>query len=121
MCASIRGYASYERARGFGAKPASQTIALADFLPLDTLTGAVTYPEEIKQVTTFYKESEKLVRFLSVEDKQKFLVFLDAMSKGNKFDTALSKAFGGRFMSVNALEVEFKIYAARSYETAIRN
>lgn len=111
--ASIRGYASYQRARGYGAKPSSQSIAPGEFLALGTLTNSLTYPSDEKVVGTFYKESEKLVRFLSAESKQHFLVLLDAMSKGNKFDTALSKAYGGRFMNTDALEQEFKTYATK--------
>lgn len=110
---SIRGYASYNRARGYNAKPASQGIASADFIPLEKLSNDLTYPTDVKQVMAFYVESEKLVRFLCGVSPQDFLVFLDAMSKGNKFETALWKAYGGRFAGLNDLEREFKNYATQ--------
>ena len=113
--ASIRAYASFERARGFRAKPQSQAIPPADFVPLDKLANAHAYPAGDKQVATFYAESEKLVRFLSATDKRGVLAFLDAMSKGNRFDTALGRSFGARFSGVDSLEREFKTYASKDY------
>jgi len=113
--ASIRGYASYERARGYNSKPTSEEIAPNDFMPLEKLTGLVTYPEDVKDVETFYHESEKLVRFLCSESEEKFVIFLDSMSKGNKLETALAKSYGSRFTSVDALETEFKKYATQDY------
>ena len=113
--ASIRAYASFERARGFRAKPQSQAIPPADFVPLDKLANALAYPTGDKQVATFYAESEKLVRFLSATDRRGFLAFLDAMSKGNRFDTALARSFGARFSGVDSLEREFKTYATKDY------
>jgi len=113
--ASIRGYASYERARGYNSKPTSEEISPDDFMPLEKLTSLVTYPDDVKDVTTFYRESEKLVRFLCSESEDKFLVFIEAMSQGNKLETALSKSYGSRFTSVDALETEFKKYATQDY------
>ncbi len=113
--ASTRAYASFERARGFRAKPQSQAIAPTDFIPVGKLAGALSYPGEDKQVATFYAESEKLVRFLSATNKPSFLAFLEAMAKGNKFDNALSRTFGSRFTGVDSLEREFKVYASKDY------
>lgn len=118
---SIRGYASFMRARGYSAKPASQAIAPADFMPLKALTESLAYPTDVKQVTTFYIESEKLVRFLSSVNQSQFLAFFDAMSKGAKFESALWKNFGSRFPSLEALEREFKDYAAKDYGSAIQD
>jgi len=113
--ASILGYAAYQRARNYISKPASDPIAPEDFMPLEKLADAMAYPADVKEVRVFYAESEKLVRFLIKDDTQKFVEFLDAMSKGNKMETALSKAYGGRFTGVGGLENEFKIYATRDY------
>ena len=111
--ASIRGYASFLRARSYAAKPLSEAVAPGDFIPLKTLTGLLSYPTDEKQVSAFYRESERLVRFLSAANKQQFLAFFDAMSKGNKFESALWKTFGSRFPSLEALEREFKEYATK--------
>jgi len=111
--ASIRGYASFLRARNYIAKPVSNAVAPGDFIPLKTLTDLLTYPADPRQVATFYAESEKLVRFLAATDKQQFLAFLDAMAKGNRFESALWKTFGARFPTLDSLEHEFKEYAAK--------
>lgn len=111
--ASIRGYASFLRARNYSAKPASEPVAPADFIPLKTLAGLLSYPTEEKQVSAFYRESERLVRFLSAVDKQRFLALFEAMAKGNKFESALWKTFGSRFPSLEALEREFREYATK--------
>jgi hypothetical protein len=111
--ASIRGYASFLRARNYSARPGSDAVAPADFIALKTLTGLLTYPADEKQVSAFYRESERLVRFFSAADKQQFLAFFDAMSKGNKFESALWKSFGSRFPSLETLEREFKEYATK--------
>lgn len=118
---SMRGYAAYYRARGFTAKPRSSSIAPEQIVPLQTLTTALTYPTDGKAVEIFYDESEKLVHFLNKDDKQKFVGFMDAMSKGNTFETALSKIYAGRFMSASALEREFGVYASRDYRSTIGN
>ena len=103
------------RARGYAAKPASDAIPPADFIPLSRLTTMLTYPEHTKEVPVFYNESEKLVRFLNAENKQQFLALVDALSKGANFDSALWRSFGGRFTSVDALEQELKNYASKDY------
>jgi len=72
-----------------------------------------TYPQDVAQVGAFYGESERLVRFLTTVDKRGFGVFLDAMSKGNRFETALNKGFASRFMNLDALDKEFKTYATQ--------
>jgi hypothetical protein len=73
----------------------------------------LTYPAQDEQVVAFYAESERLVRFLSVADKKGFLAFLEAISKGNRFDTALDKAFSSKFFNTDALERDFKPYAMK--------
>jgi hypothetical protein len=113
--ASIKGYASFNRARGYNAKPSSGAIAPQDFMPLERLTMLLAYPQDVKEVFVFYTESEKLVRFLCGVNATAFPVFLDAMSKGNKFETALWKAYGARFSVQGELEREFKDYATKDY------
>jgi hypothetical protein len=109
--ASILGYASFNRARGMNSKPMSQIVVPEDYIPLEKLANTLSYPDDFKQVTAFYTESERLVHFLNSLGSQNFVQFLDAMSKGNKFETALSKAYGNRFQGLNDLELEFKPYA----------
>ncbi len=61
--------------------------------------------------------SERLARFLNSEGGAKFATFLDAMSQGNKFETALEKAYGAKFAGLDSLEREFKVYAIKNPAT----
>lgn len=108
---SLVSYATFYRARGYQARPHFHNLPATDFLPLKQLTEMVTYPTEVRQVVAFYSESEVLVRFLSGEDKAKFAQFLDLLSKGSTFDTALRVTFGNRFPLAANFENEFKSYA----------
>lgn len=112
---SLRGYAAFMRARGYLARPKSYAVAPDAFIPLSTLTDLATYPSDENQVSTFYHESEKLVRFLCVESSQNFVTFFDGMAHGNRIDTALWKGFGSRFPSLDSLDREFRVYATKDY------
>ena len=110
---SQRAYTLFLKARGMNGRIPSGQIPSEDFIPLATLAGWSAYPADERQVGIFYLESEKLVRFLANEDKLKLCQFLDSMSKGNRFDTALWKSFGARFPNLELLQSEFKGYAAK--------
>jgi len=110
-----RWYASFMRMRGYNARPRSMSVSPDNYVPVGTLTAMASYPGEDNAVMTFYAESERLVRFLSAADKHGFLEFLDAMSRGNRFDTALEKGFGSKYFNLEALEHDFKPYAMKDY------
>ncbi|MES2569425.1 MAG: hypothetical protein V4710_05145, partial [Verrucomicrobiota bacterium] len=115
--ASSRGYAAFNRARGYNARPRSLSVDPAHFIPLAELSVAVTYPRELDAVAAFYGESERLVRCLSAADKRGFNLFFEALSKGNRFESALAKGFAGRFSTLDQLERQFKEYATKDYGT----
>jgi hypothetical protein len=102
--------ASFMRARNYNAKPLTQPIAAANFIPLTALT-TMSYPPS-PQVETFYDESERLVRFLATADKTAFLSFLDAVGRHQPFESAFAQAYGTKFSSVEALEEKFRAYAS---------
>ncbi|HET9857443.1 MAG TPA: hypothetical protein VFP99_06375, partial [Chthoniobacterales bacterium] len=102
-------HASYERARGFAAKPHSEAIPLQDLIPLSILT-AFTHPPS-DRVRIFYDESERLVRFLVATDKPSFLSLLDALARHQPLETALPRLYFGKFSSVATLEERFREYA----------
>lgn len=108
-----RCYAAFNRARGYAARPRSYSVPADLYFPAAKLISMVTYPQDVAQVGAFYNESERLVRFLTRADKRGFGVFLDAMSKGNRFETALNKGFAARFINLDALDREFKTYATQ--------
>ena len=108
---ATRCNAAFHRARGYAARPTSRAVPEGMYLPVGQLTALLAYPQDVAQVGVFYSESERLVRFLSAADKRGFGALLEALAKGNRFDTALAKGFGSRFMNLDALEREFKAYA----------
>ncbi len=113
--AASRGYAAFFRARGFASRPKSGAVSPELYLPVAQLTSMLTYPADPVQVGVFYNESERLVRFLSAANKTGFSSFLEAMAQGNRVDSALSKGFGSRFASLEALDREFKEYATKDH------
>jgi hypothetical protein len=109
--------ASYQRARNYNARPHSQSIPAGQLIPLSRLTTLADYPAS-GEIDVFYDESERLVRFLAGVDPVAFRALLDAVAKGESFDTALSRIYSGRFFDVAALEKEFVSYASKYAETS---
>lgn len=106
--AASRGYAAFYRARGYDAKPRSRPLEPARLIPLADLTAQAAYPGDETMVRTFYAQSERLTRFLSSTDAQGFNRFFEALSQGNRIESALAKGYQGRFSSLEVLEREFK-------------
>jgi hypothetical protein len=111
-------HASYQRARGYIAKPHSEAIAAQDFIPLPTLV-AMTHPPS-DRVETFYDESERLVRFLVLTDKASFLALLDALGRHQPFDTAILRTYAGKFPNPTVLEEKFRDYASKDFGTSLQ-
>ena len=109
--------ASYQRARNYNARPHSQSIPADQLIPLSRLTTLADYPAS-GEIDLFYRESERLVRFLAGVDPVAFRALLDAVARGESFDTALSQLYSGRFFDVAALEKEFVSYASKDAETS---
>ncbi len=116
--AASRCYAAFLRARNYTAKPTAHRLPDGMFSPLAELTSAVTYPQDGEKVAAFYAESEKLVRFLSAADKPAFQAFLEDMSHGAKFDTAISRCYRLKWLNIEALEKEFRAYATQPFVPA---
>ena len=95
--------ASYQRARNFNARARSQAIPADRLIALSRLTTLADYPAS-GEIDLFYRESERLVRFLTGVDPVAFRALLDAVARGESFDTALSRCYSGRFFDVAALE-----------------
>jgi peptidase MA superfamily protein len=112
-------HASYERARGYIAKPYSEAIAPQDLIPLATLTVMTRPPND--RVEIFYAESERLVRFLAASDKQGFLALLDALARHQPFETTLPRIYLGKFTNIAGLEEKFREYAAKDFGTTLQD
>ncbi len=105
-------HASYERARGYQAKPHSAAVEINDFIPVATLT-TMGYPPS-NRVRTFYDESERFVRFLAETDKHSFLLLLDALARHQPFETTTMQLYSGRFASLENLEEKFRQYSTQN-------
>jgi hypothetical protein len=112
---SIRFYSGLERRRGYAMLPRAGLLTLENYVPVESLTSAVTYPNDVPKVVAFYTESERLVAFLREQSADGFVAFLDALSHGSRMDTALEKGFGTRFSSMDALDKEFSDFAEKPY------
>ncbi len=111
-------HASYRRARGYIAKPHSSSIPPEKLFPIQTLVAMVDYPTEDEKVTAFYRESERLVRFLAATDKSSFLGLLDALSRHQPFERMLLTYYSGKFASLAGLDSAFRDYAANEFAIA---
>ena len=115
---SKAAHASYQRARGYIAKPHSQAIAAEELIPVSTLL-AMTQPPS-NRVETFYDESERLVRFLATTDKRSFLVLLDLLARHQPFESSLSRTYAGTFPSTALFEKKFREYAAKDFGSSLQ-
>lgn len=111
-------HASYQRARGYIAKPHSDAIAAGDLIPLPMLLGMTSPPND--RVDTFYDESERLVRFLATTDKTSFLALLDALGRHQPFEIAFARIYVAKFASVAVLEEKFREYAVKDFGTTLQ-
>jgi hypothetical protein len=111
-------HASYERARGYIAKPHSEAVAMQELIPLRTLVEMTQPPSD--HVVTFYDESERFVRFLAATDKKSFLAFVDLLGRHQPFDAALARVYVGTFVSPAALEEKFREYASKDFGTTLQ-
>lgn len=111
-------HASYQRARGFIARPQSEAVAPAEMIPLAQLTVMTLPPND--RVTIFYDESERLVRFLAASDKASFLSLLDSLGRHQPLETALGRCYAGKFPTLEVLERDFREYAAKDYGTTMQ-
>ncbi len=109
-------YAAFYRARGYRAKPRFAVLTAEDFLPLERLASATSYPTAEREVLAFYIEAQKLVSYLKAQSADQFAQFLAEGARGSSFDSALNSAFGGRFNSRSDLETQFKVEALKKTE-----
>ncbi|HEY0369969.1 MAG TPA: hypothetical protein VGC85_10250 [Chthoniobacterales bacterium] len=113
---SKAAHASFRRARGYRAKPQSQSITPNELIPLPTLLALLRPPND--GVETFYAESERLVRFLIATDKPSFITLLDSLGKHQPFETAFLRSFAGKFSTTASFEQRFRDYASKDAAAA---
>jgi hypothetical protein len=111
-------HASYQRARGYIAKPQSRAIALEELMPLNKIMTMTRPPNE--SVALFYNESERLVRFLAATNKSAFLTLLDSLARHQPFEAAFPRSYAGDFASMAVLEEKFREYASKDFGTTLQ-
>ena len=111
-------HASYQRARGYIAKPHSEAIDPQSIIPLPKLL-TITHPPS-ENVHIFYNESERLVRFLAETNKASFLKLLDALARHQPFETTLPLFYPANFVNVADLETKFREYASKDFGTTLQ-
>ncbi|MEI6561236.1 MAG: hypothetical protein WCO68_04025 [Verrucomicrobiota bacterium] len=105
---SSRGNSAFYRARGYLARP--MELMAPGYMPLARLTSLTAYPPEA-EIKTFYRESRSLAAFMSSEgNKARFLKMFTAMAQGAPFSLAWKEVYGSRWLSLDAMELEFKKY-----------
>lgn len=116
---SKAAHASYQRARGYIAKPHSQAVATGELIPLSALVAMTQPPSD--RVNVFYDESERLVRFLATTDKPSFLLLLDSLGRHQPFDSAMARSYAGKFPTTALLEEKFREYAAKDFGSSLQD
>lgn len=111
--------ASYQRARGYLAKPHSYSFASEEVISLTQLMAMTRPPTD--RVEAFYDESERLVRFLVRTDKARFLNLLGALAGRETFDGAFPRTFAGTFTSRADFEEKFRDYASKDFGTTLQD
>jgi hypothetical protein len=115
---SKNAHASYQRARGYLAKPHSEAIPAEDLIQLAKLVAIKHPPSD--NVESFYNEAERLVRFLVFTDKPKFLILLDALGRHQPFETAFTRIYVGQFASMAVFEDKFRDYASKDFGSTLQ-
>ncbi len=110
---ALHVHALFMLKRGYMSRQNSARMSVEDFIPLNMLADITQYPKDEHKVEVFYLESEKLVRFMALQDKPKLAQFVECMSKGNRFESALWKSYGARFANLDMLQSEFKVFALK--------
>jgi len=114
---SKAAHASFQRARGYGARPLSSAVRREELFPLAAFTR-MGYPAA-DRVEAFYDQSERLVRFLVAADRAKFIALLELSARGQAFESVLAATWGGVFMNLTAFEEQFAVYAVKDADPAI--
>ncbi|MDQ2868154.1 MAG: hypothetical protein M3R59_07075 [Verrucomicrobiota bacterium] len=113
---SKQAQASFQRARGYLARP--QTEAITALIPLAELLAFKRPPND--NVELFYNESERLVRFLALADHASFLAFIDALARHQPFEIARSRYYAGKFATTSVLEERFREDASHNFGTTLQ-
>ena len=90
--AEYESQAAYAKLKGVGVLAPKSGRAMP--MNLDRLTSLKAYPEDPREVQSFYVESERLVRFLITRHaKESFVPFVNLLADGATFEQALLEKY----------------------------
>jgi hypothetical protein len=104
--AEYESKAAYAKFKGIGqAPPQGQRKAAMD---LQRLTSFKAYPENPGEVAQFYRESERLVRFLVTQHPRgTFVPFVNLLADGADFEEALLQTHAARYRKLDDFKKKF--------------
>lgn len=106
--AEYQSKAAYAKLKGIGM---SRTVSNSDLPPIDVenLTDMQRYPVEPVDVMRFYRESERLVRFLITQhDRTRFVPFVNLLADGQSFEQALLKQYESKNRSLDDFKKRYQ-------------
>lgn len=106
--AEYESKAAYARLKGIGM---SRQRGKNEVAPLDVaqLTGIDAYPSEPAEVYQFYRESERLARFLVTEhDPKQFVPLVNLLADGRTFEQALLETYGSKYRSLDEFKKRYQ-------------
>jgi len=104
--AEYESKAAYAEFKGIGLKPT--TGQRPPPMDLDRLTSLTQYPEQPFEVVQFYRQSERLVRFLiSKHRKGQFVPFVNLLADGATFEQALLKTYSDKYRKIGDFQKQF--------------
>jgi hypothetical protein len=114
----FRLYRTYLKERNYSLPNVRDHLERDQYIPLDSLTGAVDYPRTTDEVTAFYTESERLVSFLYYihGGREPLMKFLKLQSEGARFDSAWRDVYGAKSSDPQVFENKFIAYLTKAKE-----
>jgi hypothetical protein len=104
--AEYESKAAYAKFKGIGLKPSD--VARSSPADLKWLTSLSAYPTNPAEVVQFYRESERLVRFLiSRHPRGQFVPFVNLLATGASFEEALLKAYAAQYRKLDDFKKTF--------------
>lgn len=104
--AEYESKAAYAKLKGIGLKPSD--VARAGPSDLKWLTSLTAYPANPGAVVQFYRESERLVRFLiSRHPKGQFVPLVNLLATGASFEEALLNAYAAQYRKLDDFNKKF--------------
>jgi hypothetical protein len=108
----IRVFRAFLKTRGYDLRGGADKLDRDRYISLRSLTNALDYPRAKEEVTAFYIESQRLVKFLYDQygGKAPLLRLLTRLREGARFETAWNEVYSGNYREFSQFEEDFKTY-----------